>query len=448
MKLEKYKWLGINAPRYTSYPTAPNFSQKITSETYGKYLHEIEDGSSLSLYIHIPFCAKLCWFCGCATAIVNHYQPIADYLEFLLKEIAMVAAKANKNAVVSHIHFGGGSPTILNKSDFEKIINLIRESFAIANSVEISIEIDPRNVTEEKIDFYSKNGVDRVSVGVQDFYDQTQKAINRVQPFAMVENLFKKLRQNGIENINIDLIYGLPFQTIATIEKTLEQVILLAPQRIAFFSYAHVPWMKRHHNLIDESAIVDDKTRLEMFVFATDFLTKNGYVAIGIDHFAKSSDSLALALKNKVLRRNFQGYTADDAKSLIGLGLSSIGQLPQAYLQNSAKFKEYKSLLQEDKFPIIKGRDISLEDCLRKEVIDSLMCFMAVDLAEILSKRNFPKNYLDEELRLVADFYGDICQIDDKKIQITTKFKMAARAVASVFDKYLDPQKTNYSKVA
>ncbi len=448
-KVKFSKWVGVNAPRYTSYPTAPHFTCEINHDNYCNWLAEIEDGSSISLYIHIPFCKKLCWFCGCNTSIVNHYQPIADYLEFLLKEINLLAQKINHKSKVTHIHFGGGSPTILKIADFSKIMNLIKEKFRVINNPQISIEIDPRNVNEEKIIFYAKNGVNRVSIGVQDFNHKTQEAINRIQPFLMVEDLFKQLRENHINNINIDLIYGLPFQTLDSIAETIKLSLTLNPSRIALFSYAHVPFFKKHHNLIDQDTIVSDDKRLEMFLEATKILKEAGYEAIGIDHFAKKDDQLTIALKNKTLKRNFQGYTADSAKHLIGVGLSSIGQLNQGYVQNSSSFKEYKNILNQDQLPIIKGFEINREDKIRKEIIDSLMCFMEVDLEKILQKYNLSQNHFDNELKDISK-YQDIARIDRFKITMVGKYKMSARVIASVFDQYfqLDRVDNKYSKIA
>lgn len=440
------KWVGINAPRYTSYPTAPHFNADINDKNYDDWLSQIKDDSSVSLYIHIPFCKKLCWFCGCNTSIVDHYQPIATYLEFLLKEISILAQKINQKSQITHIHFGGGSPTILNIEDFSKIIELIQSKFQVIKTPQISIEIDPRNVNKEKIELYGKIGVNRASIGVQDFNHKTQEAVNRIQPFNMVKDLFEQLRENNINNINIDLIYGLPFQTSKSIEETINLSLTLNPSRIALFSYAHVPHFKTHQNFVNQEAIVSDDERLRMFLSASKIIEKQSYKAIGIDHFARLDDELTIALKEKVLRRNFQGYVADNADSLIGVGLSSIGQLNQGYIQNSSKFKEYKNLLNKDQLPVIRGVATSREDKIRKEIIDKLMCYMEVNLAEVIKKHDLSDDYFHKELGVVSRLYQGTAQVDNQTIKVICKHKMSTRAIALIFDEY-QSKNNNYSKL-
>jgi oxygen-independent coproporphyrinogen-3 oxidase len=440
-------WLGINTPRYTSYPTAPNFNQEINARIYDKWLSNIENDSDISLYIHIPFCKQLCWFCGCTTKASNYYQQITSYVQLLLKEIELLAGKVNFKAQISDIHFGGGSPTILIPSDFTQIIDTIKQNFLISPNLQSSIEIDPRNVDSRKITFYGKSKIDRVSIGIQDFNYNTQMAINRFQSFEMIEDVFNELRKNKINNINVDLIYGLPYQTRQSMLETVNKVLKLNPNRIALFSYAHIPHIKKHQKLIDQSKIVSDEERLEIFRNASKTLQYQGYRTIGIDHFAKVDDELTTALKAKTLKRNFQGYSANNTASYIGVGLSSISKLKQGYAQNTTEFEEYKKALNNNQLPISRGKAISKEDKIRKEIIDSLMCFMEVDLKAIIDKYNLKDDYFDQELNKISVLHKDIAKINNKDIKAISKHKMSVRVIAAIFDQYLQNNQTKYSKV-
>ena len=356
-------------PRYTSYPTAPHFNSSINSEIYTSWLKSLPADETLSLYFHIPFCRQLCWYCGCFTKITRHYAPIEDYANILAREIRLVSdlLKARK---VCHLHFGGGSPTILLPETFRHLMQIIRAKFEIEKDAEIAIEIDPRNVSEEKISCYAKEGINRASIGVQDFNHETQLAINRKQSFELVYDCVKLLRKYGIEQINLDLIYGLPKQTFTTIKKSVNYSLLLDPSRISLFSYAHVPWIKRHMRLIDKNDLPSNLEKITMFKTATQELQNGNYLLIGLDHFVRKDDEMLLAFQNKKLKRNFQGYTTDKASSLIGFGASSISFLPFGYVQNTSGISEYRADILNKKLPAIKGIAISDEDKIRKRIID------------------------------------------------------------------------------
>ena len=300
-----------------------SFTENVTARDYERWLHALQDGQALSLYFHIPFCRQLCWFCGCHTKIVHRYGPIKNYLALLESEMELVHRHL-PDSPVSHVHFGGGSPTVVSAEDFRHFMSVLGSRFKLDENTDIDIEIDPRTLDREKVADYAECGVSRASVGVQDFDDTVQQAINRVQPFPMVRKMINTLSSQGIGKINIDLVYGLPGQTLDTIRETVQKTVSLDPGRISLFGYAHVPWMKKHQAIIQEAQLPDTSLRMEMFEIATELLTAAGYIPIGLDHFAKPEDSLAEASLNGPLKRNFQGYTTDSAKALVGFGVSSI----------------------------------------------------------------------------------------------------------------------------
>ncbi len=425
-----------NFPRYTSYPTAPHFAA-IEAKTYVSWLENLQE-QNLSLYFHIPFCDQLCWYCGCFTTVTKRYSPIKNYVEILKKEIDLVAqiitAKSNK---ISHIHFGGGSPTMLNADDFLDLVNHIKKSFILTKDAELAIEIDPRNIDEIKIAAYAKAGVNRASLGVQDFNIEVQKAINRQQSFDVVKNAVDLLRQNKIEAINFDLIYGLPKQTTAMVLHNVEMSLKLNPSRIALFSYAHVKWKKKQMRLIDENDLPNSVIKLAMYDQAAKKLQENGYQAIGLDHFALTQDEMFKSLQNKELKRNFQGYSSDKGDYIIGFGLSAIGFLPQGYVQNTLDFEEYKKLLSTEILPVKKGIAVNFSDKLRKRIIDSLMCNMEVDLGALISEFSLDKNYFAAELLRLADLKKDgFVIIDGEVIKVKTCVPQILRVVCAAFDEY------------
>ncbi|MEE8258796.1 MAG: oxygen-independent coproporphyrinogen III oxidase, partial [Sphingomonadales bacterium] len=331
--LHKY---GGNVPRYTSYPTAAQFHDSITAENYAGWLGEIGAGEAVSLYLHVPYCHKLCWYCACNTNITQKSEVLSRYKDFLLKELDLVARHLKGKPRLAHIHWGGGSPNMLEIDDFQELMAAIKARFQITRATENAMEIDPRLLTREKAFGYVRAGVNRASLGVQDFNPHVQKAINRIQPFAKTKDAVDWLRDAGIRGINFDLIYGLPRQSWKDILFTVDLAVSLQPDRLSVFGYAHVPWMKPHQKLIDEKTLPRSGNRLEMSQGMARRLTQHGYVQIGIDHFAKPVDPLAKANRAGTLRRNFQGYTTDRAATLIGLGASAIGHFKGGFGQNAA----------------------------------------------------------------------------------------------------------------
>ncbi|MEI7494178.1 MAG: oxygen-independent coproporphyrinogen III oxidase [Alphaproteobacteria bacterium] len=449
--LEKTKksWLGLEAPRYTSYPSAHHFSAEFDSIHHEEWLGEIGRDTSISVYFHIPFCRDLCSFCGCHTKITKHYDPIAAYVQTMLKEIELLRCRVGSKGKLVNIHFGGGSPNLLNSEDLRSILYAINSVFELSMSNEMAIEIDPRTTTVEKILLYEELGFTRVSLGIQDFDPIVQQTINRIQPYHMVASLMSKFREVGIQQINCDLIYGLPHQTPERFRDTLIKTVALDPARIALFSYAHMPELKKHQRIIDMSWLPTDSEKLTLYVMASKILEENGYTSIGIDHFSKIDDTLASAQRDFTLKRNFQGYTTDSAEILVGIGNSAISQFPKGYVQNSQHSVMYRNLIENNRLPSVRGWHFKNNDHVHKRVIDELMCFMYVNLEVVCNAYKLDISYFQLELeKLRKEPYQEIVKIDGQIISINTSYRMAARVVASVFDQYKHAAAGRYSKVA
>jgi oxygen-independent coproporphyrinogen III oxidase len=420
-------------PRYTSYPTAPHFHAGITAETLRGWLAELPPGMPLSLYLHVPFCDTLCWFCGCHTTVVNRYAPVAAYLDDLYAEIARIGPLLRGHPV-SFIHWGGGSPTILTPADVKALKAALAAHFEIAPDADFAVEIDPRGLSDELMDALAAAGVNRASIGVQDCDDKVQQAINRIQPFAETKRVVEALRRAGIAALNIDLIYGLPHQTLENVARTIELSLTLKPQRFAVFGYAHVPNFKKHMLLIPQAALPDASARLAQFELAHERLRQTGYVPIGLDHFALPGDSLAVAQKAGRLARNFQGYTSDAAPALIGLGASSISSLPQGYVQNRPDVPEWRKAVRAGELPVARGVALSEDDKLRRAIIEKLMCNLAVDLAAFgKTAADFPAEMAALQPLLAEGFVVR----EGTVLRVPETARAAVRLVASVFDSYL-----------
>lgn len=379
-------------PRYTSYPTAPQFHPGIDAGTYGRWLSELHDGQTLSLYLHIPYCDRLCWFCACHTKQTLRYEPITTYLAALKREIEAVGRRVSNGVKVRAVHFGGGSPTMLKPEDMLGLMAALRSAFTFADDAEIAVEMDPNDLDEARYDALAEIGLTRASLGVQDFDPAVQTAINRLQSFEQTRSVVDAVRERGVQSVNCDLLYGLPYQTIASLERTVSDIVSLRPDRIALFGYAHVPWMKKHQTMIPEEALPDIGERFRQTNHATELLLAAGYEAIGIDHFALPQDRLAVASREGRLRRNFQGYTDDAADALIGLGASSIGFLPQGYVQNMPATAGYQRMVEEGGsgeaglaagsnagLATVRGIELTCDDRMRAQVIEKIMCSFGFD---------------------------------------------------------------------
>lgn len=425
-------------PRYTSYPTAPHFHPGIDARAYGAWLGAIPPDQPLSLYVHIPFCDTLCWFCGCHTTAVTSYKPVAGYCDLLLREMALVAPALQTRRRVNHIHWGGGSPTMLRIAEILRLNDAIRDGFDVAADAEFGIEVDPRGLAPDAVKALKAAGVTRASIGLQDCDPKVQRAINRVQSDEETARAVFLLRDAGIASLNIDLVYGLPHQTLASWEKTLDFALWLNPDRLAVFGYAHVPQFKKHQALIAEAALPDIGLRFQQAELARHILCAHGYVAVGLDHFAKPHDPLARAVASRRVTRNFQGYSTDDAPVLIGLGASAIGSLPDGYVQNLATVPSYRAALAKGELPVARGVALSPDDRLRRAIIERLMCHLEVDLDEVCAGFAAPDTDFSDALEALAPLAGDgVVSFDRGKLTISPAWRSATRLVCAAFDRYL-----------
>lgn len=429
-------------PRYTSYPPAPIFQDNFAPSQHEAWLTALPDGASLSLYAHIPYCPQLCSYCGCFTHITGRYAPVEDYLHLLRREIQQRGAQLGKRHDVTHIHFGGGSPTMLLPKDFQLLIETFRASFRISPAAEIAIEIDPRAVTPELAQTYAACGVNRISLGVQDFEDKVMQAVNRVQPFAVVYRARNLLREAGIAACNLDFIYGLPHQTIRSLTRTMDYALLLEPSRIALYGYAHVPWKKRNIRLIDESALPDAGLRYDLFAAASAVLEEAGMAPLGIDHFARPDDPMARAAAAGKLARNFQGYTDQLPDALLGFGLSAISQLPQGYAQNTTANDAYQQAVLGNRPPLARGYAFQGEDLARKQIIDALMCDLQVDAARIWAAHGHPPAQLTACLAALRPLQADgLVTVNHGIVAVPPAARPIVRLAAAAFDAYLPDEK-------
>lgn len=435
-----------SAPRYTSYPTAPHFHDGVTAATYRSWLSRLPEDATLSLYTHIPYCGTLCWFCACRSQGVRNYAPISRYLEHLRAEIQAVSEHVTGKSV-THMHWGGGSPTILTPEDIVALAALQRERFQHATSVEFSVEIDPRDMTEPRMDALAQAGVTRVSLGVQDFDPEVQARINRRQSFASTRAVIDGMRARGVRSVNIDALYGLPKQTLSRLSRTIDQVIALSPDRVALFGYAHVPWAAKRQKLIDEAELPNAQARFEQAREAADRLVNAGYVRIGLDHFAKPDDAMAEACSQGRLRRNFQGYTVDPCDALLGFGASAIGRTPFGYVQNLAGTAAYQDAVTANKFAIARGVALSVEDRVRADAIESLMCQLRFDGADLTARYgDFARNALEDAARVAREMPPGLLVADEHGFTVTEAGRPFLRSIAAEFDAYLRAPAARYSR--
>ncbi len=434
-------------PRYTSYPTAPQLTPTVRAAAYGEWLAALDPELALSLYVHIPFCDSLCWFCGCHTKIVRRYEPVAAYLEVLLAEVALVAERLAGRRAVCHVHLGGGTPTILEPGAMERLFTRMRERFEVLPEADIAVETDPREFNPDLVQAMARLGVNRASLGLQDVNPEVQRAVNRVQSMDQTRRVAEALRAAGIGSINIDLMYGLPHQTVARVLTTIEAVLGLRPERICLFGYAHVPWMKRHQRLIDEAALPDARERFAQFMAAAGRLQEAGYVWVGLDHFALPDDALARAARERTLRRNFQGYTTDEAPVRLGFGASAIGALPQGLVQNEVPIHAYRGPVQAGELPIARGLVFGDDDRLRGAVIERLMCFLEVDLAEVCRAFGADPRVFSGELAALDEMAADgLLEVEGWTIRVSERGRPFVRTVCTAFDVYLQPGATRHAQ--
>ncbi len=424
-------------PRYTSYPTAPFFSAAVNEGHYRQWLATLDTQASLSLYLHLPYCDALCWYCGCNTKVAKNEAIVAHYAEALRREIEMIAAILPARFRVTHIHWGGGTPTVAGAAPIAAVMETVRRHFALAGDAEIAIEIDPRTLDREIAQGLGALGFTRASFGVQTFDPVVQRAINRIQSAETTAEAAEALRRAGIADLNLDLLYGLPHQTVESCVATVEQSLALDASRYAVFGYAHVPQMKAHQRNIDERVLPDAPARWAQADAMAASLSEAGYQPVGLDHFARGEDPLAQALAKGTLRRNFQGYTTDGAELLIGLGASSIGKLPQGYVQNTAQVATYLDEIEAGRLPIKRGLALSDDDRFRAAIIERLMCDLAVDLDRISAAYGRRSDALVAERAALQVLAREgMIEFDGKLVTVHDKARALVRQVAAVFDAY------------
>ncbi|AGR77539.1 oxygen-independent coproporphyrinogen III oxidase [Aliarcobacter butzleri] len=448
-KFVKYSKPG---PRYTSYPTAPEFSEAFTQDDLKEFYKNQSDDRPLSLYIHMPFCRSACYFCGCNTIFTSKEDKKTRYIEYLKKELNILKNHLNTKRVVTQMHFGGGTPTFFSPSQLEVVITAIKEIFPnFSPDAEISCEVDPRYFTVEHMNVLKAGGCNRLSFGVQDLDEEVQKTIHRIQPFELTQNVIKIAREAGIHSINTDLIYGLPYQTRESFKKTLEQMITLNTDRFAVFNYAHVPWLMKTMRKFDETTFPKPEVKLEMLKDTIDFFTSNGYKMVGMDHFAKPEDELFKAIEKGELHRNFQGYTTKGGADLIGIGLTSIGNGVDYYAQNFKELEPWENAIDNGDLPVYKGYRLSDDDMLRQFVIMELMSNFSLNIKRVEEefKINF-KEYFDDAIKALKEFEdAQLLKITDNKIEVSQTGSMLIRNICMPFDAYLNKipeEKRRFSK--
>lgn len=434
-------------PRYTSYPTAPLFSPAIAAPSYAQWLAALPASTKTSLYLHVPFCRSMCWYCGCHTTITRRDEPIGDYIGVLRREIELVAEKVPVSLPVHHVHFGGGTPTIVEPEVLLSLAALLRDRFAFAAEAEVAVEIDPRTLTPQMTVALGEAGITRASLGVQSFDPRVQKAINRIQSVATTATAVEGLRAAGVRGINFDLIYGLPLQTVASCIDTVRQCLDLRPDRFSVFGYAHVPDFKKHQRKINEADLPASDARHDQAEAIAEALVDAGYVRIGFDHFARADDAMARAQAEGRLRRNFQGYTTDPCDALIGFGASAIGRLPQGYVQNDVVLGRYADHVMRGEFATAKGYRLTDDDRLRAELIERLMCDLAVDVAAVSARHDAAPDNLAPALARLRTLADDgIVRLDGPRVVVADHARLLVRTVASAFDAYLTQSDRTFSR--
>lgn len=448
-KFEKYSRPG---PRYTSYPTAPEFSEEFTQNDLKNYYKSQSNDRSISIYIHMPFCRSACYFCGCNTIFTSKEENKANYITYLKKELNILKNHLNTNRIVTQMHFGGGTPTFFSPEQLEEVITAVKKVFPnFSTEAEVSCEVDPRFFTKEHMDVLKAGGCNRLSFGVQDLDEKVQKTIHRIQPFELTQKVIKIARDAGIHSINTDLIYGLPYQTKESFRRTLEKMITLDTDRFAVFNYAHVPWLMKTMRKFDESTFPKPEAKLEMLKETIDFFTLHGYEMIGMDHFAKPGDELFKAIEKGELHRNFQGYTTKGGADLIGIGLTSIGNGVDYYTQNFKDIPSYEKALDNGDLPTFKGYELSWDDKLRQFVIMELMSNFSLNITRVEKRFNVDfQEYFSDALKDLEDFVqAELIKIDNKKIEVSQTGTMLIRNICMAFDAYLNKtpeEKRRFSK--
>ena len=441
--LELVKKYNIAGPRYTSYPPATKFREEVTPEDVAALIAANNASArDLSVYFHIPFCESLCWFCGCTTVITLNHDKGRDYIATLEREVASMKERLHPGRQVVQLHFGGGSPTFLRPDEIRRLGEIIHKHFKLSSDMEASVEVDPRRLTRDHLVALREIGFNRASMGVQDFNPKVQEAIHRIQPPAMTRQAMDWMRELGFRSINMDLIYGLPHQTPETFNETLDTVLDMEPERLAMFSYAHVPWIKPAQKILEAKVLPTAETKLEVLKLVIEKLTANGrYVYIGMDHFARPDDELAVAQRSKELQRNFQGYSTRSGADIYAFGMSGISQIPDAYWQNQKELPAYRQAVEDGRLPSQRAYVLTDEDKLRRETIMRVMCDLSLDFSAMSARLGIDfAAHFATELDALAPFVADgLVAREVGGITVTDSGRLFIRNIAMCFDGTLAP---------
>ena len=435
-QLSRLGLFDAKVPRYTSYPTAPHFGGGVDSARFSEWIRAIPEGNAISLYVHVPFCRRLCWFCACRTQGTQSEKPVAAYLEVLKEELALLGAALPRGVRLARLHWGGGTPTLLSAPMMQDLAGAIAEIAPFAESYEFSVEIDPNEIDGPRLDALAAAGMNRASIGVQDFDPDIQSTIGRIQSFDATRDAVEAIRARGVESLNADILYGLPHQTQARITESVQKLLSLSPDRVALYGYAHVPWMAKRQQMIPSDALPTPEERLSLFDVARRLFVWDGYDEIGIDHFARPEDGLAVAAREGRLRRNFQGYTDDTADVLIGVGASAISRFPQGYAQNAPATSAHTTAIRDGRFSTSRGHVFSEEDKLRGRMIEALMCDFRIDAAEIADSFGVSRRRLAEMFAVAGAAFEGLLEITPEGLSVPPEARPLARMVARAFDAY------------
>ncbi|SDN76294.1 oxygen-independent coproporphyrinogen-3 oxidase [Lutimaribacter pacificus] len=443
-QLAKLGLFDAKVPRYTSYPTAPHFSSVIGPTDFADWIRAIEPGSRISLYVHVPFCRRLCWFCACRTQGTQSDEPVRAYLETLKSELAMLGAALPRGVTLSRLHWGGGTPTLLKPDMMRELTDSIFDIAPLSDEAEFSVEIDPNEIDAERLDVLAAAGMNRASIGVQDFDDEIQKTIGRIQGYDVTRQAVDMIRERGVQSLNADILFGLPHQSGVRITETVQKLLSFNPDRVALYGYAHVPWMAKRQQLIPSDALPTPQERLDLFETARRLFIWDGYDEIGIDHFARPEDGLSRALRAGRLRRNFQGYTDDPADVLIGVGASSISRFPQGYAQNASATSVHTAAIRDGRFSTARGHAFSGEDLMRSRMIEALMCDFRIDAGEITSRFGIDRADLTAEFKRIAAEFDGLLKVTEAGLDVPVEARPLTRMIARAFDAY-DLSKAGHS---
>ena len=423
-------------PRYTSYPTAPHFSDATGAGDVEGWHKALDPSQPISLYVHVPFCRRLCWFCACRTQGTTTAAPVAAYVETLKTELYLLKSRIPNGLQIGHLHWGGGTPTLLEAGMITDLSAAIHDLAPFSAGYEFSVEVDPNEIDDARLDALAAAGMNRASIGVQDFDPAIQETIGRIQSYETTKAAVDGLRARGIRSLNADILYGLPGQTPAKIAESVHKLLTLSPDRVALFGYAHVPWMARRQNMIPTDELPRPEERLDLFNMARDLFVANDYAEIGIDHFAKKGDGLEVALRTGKLRRNFQGYTDDKCPTMVGVGASSIAKYPHGFAQNHPSTSKYQASVRAGILPIAKGHRFTNEDHLRGRIIEALMCDFRVEAAELANGHGLSQAGFDAFAKSLDAEFPDMIGVSKERIVIVDEARPLTRMIARHFDAY------------